>query len=150
MANWNQNSNGCQWRSIAKAIALVVWTQCLVAKPVISQESGSSLTPKFRERTDPNAAKDAVALREQLRYLIDSRGPINPLSDYGLPSRKAQQPDSLDRGKTALKFSSNQDPDAMQPPKLDPESARRLKASGLTVPSSLQRRWISTCQHFDQ
>lgn len=139
MANWNQNSIRCQWRSIAKAIALVFWTQCLVAKPAISQEPGSSSTPKFRERTDPNAAKDAVALREQLRYLIDSRGPINPLSDYGLPSRNPQQPQqpkSLDAGKAALKFSSNQDPDAMQAPKLDPESAKRLKASGLTVPSS--------------
>ena len=86
-----------------------------------SKEPSSSLAPpRFRLRTDPYAASDAQALREQLRYLVDAQGPINPLSDYG----------KRDYGKPGY------DPVAAQAPTLDRQSAKRLQNSGLTLPSS--------------
>jgi len=86
-----------------------------------STEPSSSLAPpRFRLRTDPYAASDAQSLREQLRYLVDAQGPINPLSDYG----------KRDYGK------SGHDPVAAQAPTLDRQSAKRLQNSGLTLPSS--------------
>ena len=86
-----------------------------------STEPSSSLAPpRFRLRTDPYAASDAQALREQLRYLVDAQGPINPLSDYG----------KRDYGKPGY------DPVAAQAPTLDRQSAKRLQNSGLTLPSS--------------
>ena len=48
-----------------------------------SKEPSSSLAPpRFRLRTDPYAASDAQALREQLRYLVDAQGPINPAGQF--------------------------------------------------------------------
>ena len=93
----------------------------LCFEPTYAQDRSVVEPPKFRLRTDANASLDAQSLREQLRYLVDSQGPINPLSDYGKPSAR---------------LSASNDPDASLAPSLDKETARRLQASGLTLPSS--------------
>lgn len=98
-----------------------------------AQDRSAIEPPRFRVRTDANAQADAQSLREQLRYLVDAKGPINPLSDYGkVPANSV----SGTQPKISSKLFANQDPDAAQAPRLDADSAKRLQASGLTVPSS--------------
>jgi len=118
------------------AVRLCLGSVCLAsgwACDALAQDQTQVEPPRFRLRTDANAQADAQSLREQLRFLVDSKGPINPLSDYGRGSANSL---SGTQQKTSSKLFANQDPDAAQAPRLDADSAKRLQASGLTVPSS--------------
>lgn len=130
----------CSWKPrrlrasyLAKFFAGFCSIASLYFEPICAQDGSGIEPPRFRLRTDPNASSDAQSLREQLRYLVDSQGPINPLSDYG---KRATIASSDSARKPSSRLSGNDDPDASIAPSLDKESAKRLQASGLTLPSS--------------
>lgn len=139
---WNLTPKPSKRSCLIKIAALCAGS--LIYDGAQAQEGSVAIEPpRFRVRTDANAASDAQALREQLRYLVDSQGPINPLSDYGkrsLPSladtARKPNPDKPGTDKPSFRLQAAQDPEASQAPSLDKESARRLQASGLTLPSS--------------
>lgn len=130
----------CSWKlqrvTACYLAKLLAGSCCIVAlsfEPIYAQEGSVVEPPRFRLRTDANASSDAQLLREQLRYLVDSRGPINPLSDYG---KRSATPTTDTARKPNARVSGNEDPDASIAPSLDKDSAKRLQASGLTLPSS--------------
>lgn len=90
-------------------------------------QSGATVdSPFFRPRTDSMATQDADAVRERLKALSDSRGPINPLADYV----KTKEP-----AKTPLANSDRNivDEEARRIPSLDSEAQQRLKAKPPSV-----------------
>lgn len=134
------NPQICSWKPrclsdsyLAKFFAGSCCIASLYFEPICAQDGSGIEPPRFRLRTDPNASSDAQSLREQLRYLVDSQGPINPLSDYGKRTAVASSDTAR---KPSTRLSGNDDPDASIAPSLDKESAKRLQASGLTLPSS--------------
>lgn len=96
--------------------------------------------PAFRPRTDPMAVQDTDALREQLKRAIDSRGQINPLSDYVKSRSDDVLPRSATREQAAEKPSAAtknvRDEEAERIPTLDRDSQKRLKANPPSVNSA--------------
>nr|MCU0707899.1 hypothetical protein [Pirellula sp.] len=86
--------------------------------------------PVFRPRTDSMAVQDADAVRERLRSLSDSRGPINPLADYGKP--KPSKTETKSEIKKEID-GNERDLEAMKAPSLDAEAQRRFPPPRLTV-----------------
>jgi hypothetical protein len=110
-----------------------VWVFAIVGitQGTLFGQSGSTVElPLFRPRTDPMATRDADAVRERLKSLSDSRGPINPLADYVKPKVSVEP-------KAANASSRVQDDEeSRRIPSLDPEAQRRLKAQPPSVSAS--------------
>ena len=91
--------------------------------------------PAFRPRTDPLASNDADALRQQLKRVIDARGPVNPLGDYVKP-KQADGESLPSSSKTKLTIGDDErDDEASEIPRLDKDAQRRLKSQPPQVDS---------------
>lgn len=105
--------------------------------PLAVGQSTALPPPAFRPRTDSMAVQDADALREQLKRVIDSRGPINPLSDYVRGRSEDVRTGSTTSNQAAEKPSSaiknDRDEEAERIPTLDRESQKRLKVNPPSV-----------------
>jgi hypothetical protein len=108
--------------------------------PLASGQSTALPPPAFRPRTDPMAVQDTDALREQLKRAIDSRGQINPLSDYVKSRSDEVLPRSATREQAAEKPSAAtknvRDEEAERIPTLDRDSQKRLKSNPPSVNSA--------------
>ncbi len=114
------------------------------ASSVWAQDDAAA-QPQFRPRTDVLAGRDVNVLREQLKRMVDSRGPINPLADYvqprvhsnGSSPAGAKAPDSTDarveRATLDIGPDPSEDEEAMRAPSLDNEAQQRLKAEPPSV-----------------
>lgn len=81
--------------------------------------------PRFRVRTDAHSVLDADVLREELRVVTDSRGPVNPLGDYG--------PKGASQMRIAGRGSAGQDDEANRRPELDEAARKRLERTPPSV-----------------
>ena len=112
------------------ATFLSIATNSAATNSALGQNETAIEPPLFRPRTDPMATRDADAVRERLKALSDSRGPINPLGDYVKPKEpaKLKRSDS-DRNEQV-------DDEARRVPSLNAEAQQRLKAQPPSIAPS--------------
>jgi hypothetical protein len=111
------------------ACEFVVFLLCIgkFAGIALGQSASPIESPLFRPRTDPMALQDADAVRERLKSISDSRGPINPLGDYVKPKGNAEPKAKVDRESDRI------DEEAHRIPTLDAEAQQRLKSQPPSV-----------------
>jgi hypothetical protein len=103
-----------------------------MADPGFCQSDSSVEFPRFRPRNDPMATRDADAVRERLRSLSDSRGPINPLADYATPDLSTASR-ALPRTPPS-KAKEGEDDESHRIPSLNAEAQQRLKKQPPSIP----------------
>ena len=115
---------------VVLATFLSTATYLAATNSALGQNETAIEPPLFRPRTDPMATRDADAVRERLKALSDSRGPINPLGDYVKPKEpaKLKRSDSDRNGQV--------DEEARRVPSLDAEAQQRLKAQPPSIAPS--------------
>jgi hypothetical protein len=132
----SNNRTGAQACVVKIAIVLIFSSSVSFAlgqspSATVSSATVSSIEPPtFRPRTDSMAVQDADAVRERLRSMTDSRGPINPLSEYGKPKPSKTESNSKVQKETD---DGEKDLEALEAPSLDADAQRRLKAQPPTV-----------------
>jgi hypothetical protein len=112
------------------ATFLSIATNSAATNSALGQNEAAIEPPLFRPRTDPMATRDADAVRERLKALSDSRGPINPLGDYVKP----KEPAKLKRSDSDRK--EQVDDEALRVPSLNAEAQQRLKAQPPSIAPS--------------
>jgi hypothetical protein len=116
---------GIEMNQLTDAARILVVCLSVAGSSAFGQSASSIDPPMFRPRSDAMATRDADAIRERLKALSDSLGPINPLGDYVKPSPKIA---SSDRDQV--------DEEALRAPSLDADAQRRLKARPPSVAES--------------